>query len=237
MAPECTGYMVRSANRVNANGRIVQLIYDQASISKARLISDLYSFGCILYRLCCGRAVFKATERMDLVYLHVAIEPKPPSERCRHLPQPLSDLIMHLLQKNAEQRYQTAFGVLTDIEELLGRWIANLPLGDLPFSPGQADHKTQLIVPTYVFGRSHELGVLRETCDAASRKNGGLHVVMLKGKSGTGKTKLLMEVRKIACVKRAIFASAKFDQYKRDLPFSAYISILRALANVLLPFF
>ena len=144
---------------------------------------------------------------------------------------------MHLLEKNAEKRYQTAYGLLVDIEELLSRWSANLPLGDLPFSPGQADHKTQLIVPTYVFGRSHELGVLRETCEAAARKTGGLHVVMLKGTSGTGKTKLLMEMRKIACVKRAIFASAKFDQYKRDLPFSAYISILRALVNVLLPFF
>lgn len=170
---------------------------------------------------------------MDLVYLHVAVEPKPPSERERHVPEPLSGVIMHLLEKNAEKRYQTAYGVLTDIETLLGRWTAGLPLEDLPFTPGQIDHRTQLIIPTYVFARSHELGVLQETCDAAARKNGGLYVVMLKGRSGTGKTKLLMEVKRIACVKRAIFASAKFDQYKRDLPFSAYITILRSLVNVL----
>jgi AAA ATPase domain len=169
---------------------------------------------------------------MDLVYLHVAIEPKPPSERSRHVPEPLSNLILHLLEKNAEKRYQTAFGVLADIEELLGRWTAGLPLTELPFTPGQVDYRTQLIVPTYVFGRSHELGVLRETCEAAARKNGGLHVIMLRGRSGTGKTKLLMEVKRIACVKRAIYASAKFDQYKRDLPLSAYITILRSLVNV-----
>jgi hypothetical protein len=169
---------------------------------------------------------------MDLVYLHVAIEPKPPSARSRYIPEPLSSVIMHLLEKTAEKRYQSAFGVLTDIEELLGRWTAGLPLADLPFTVGQVDHRAQLILPTYVFGRSHELGVLRETCDAAGRRKGGLHVVMLKGHSGTGKTKLLLEVKRIACIKRASFASAKFDPYKRDLPFSAYITILRSLVNV-----
>ena len=174
---------------------------------------------------------------MDLVYLHVAIEPKSPSERSRHVPEPLSAIIMHLLEKTAEKRYQTAYGVLTDIVKLLDRWTAGLRLEDLPFTAGQVDHRTQLIIPTYVFGRSHELGVLRETCEAAARKNGGLHVVMLKGASGTGKTKLLMEVKRIACVKRAIFASAKFDQYKRDLPLSAYITILRSLVNVLSRYF
>ena len=169
---------------------------------------------------------------MDLVYFHVAVDPKPPSTRNRHIPQPLSDLIMRLLQKGAEHRYQTAHGVLADIDELLGRWTAGLKLDFVPFVLGESDHRTKLVLPTYPFGRVHELGVLRETCETAWRKGGGLHVIMLKGRSGIGKTKLLLEVRRIACVKRAIYGSAKFDQFKRDLPFSAYISILRSLVNV-----
>jgi hypothetical protein len=169
---------------------------------------------------------------MDLVYFHVAVEPKPPSSRNRHIPLPLSDIIVHLLQKGAEHRYQTAHGVLADIEELLGRWLAGLKIDFLPFILGESDHRTRLVLPTYPFGRVQELGVLRETCETACRKGGGLHVVMLKGRSGIGKTKLLLEIRRIACLKRAIFGSAKFDQFKRDLPFSAYISILRALVNV-----
>jgi len=139
---------------------------------------------------------------------------------------------MRLLKKNAEERYQAAHGVLADIEELLGRWNAGLQLDALPFVPGESDYPTRLVIPTFIFGRLHELGVLRETWETASRKGGGLHVLMLKGTSGTGKSKLLMEARRWACSKRAIFGCAKFDQYKRGLPFGAYITILKALANV-----
>ena len=169
---------------------------------------------------------------MDLVYFHVAVEPKDPKSRDHHIRKPISQLIMRLLKKSAEQRYQSAHGVLADVEELYGRWSAGLKIDALPFVPGETDHRTRMILPTYPFGRVHELGVLRETCEAASRKNGGMHIIMLKGASGVGKTKLLLEVRRIACIKRAIFGSAKFDQYKRDLPFSSYIMILRSLVNV-----
>jgi len=196
------------------------------------LTVDLYSLGCILYRLICSRAIFRTAEPSDLIYFHVAVEPKNPSSRSRDIPEPLSDIIMHLLKKNAEERYQSAHGVLADIEELLGRWTAGLRLDALPFSPGESDCPTRLVVPTFIFGRTHELGVLRETCDAASRKGGGLHIVMLKGRSGTGKSKLLMEARRWACTKRAIFGCAKFDQYKRGLPFSAYVTLLKSFVNV-----
>jgi AAA ATPase domain len=169
---------------------------------------------------------------MDLVYFHVAIEPKSPAARVKHIPPPLVDLIMRLLKKNAEDRYQTAHGVLADIEELLGRLNAGLKLDYQPFKCGESDYRTRLVLPTHAFGRVHELGVLKETFEAVSKNTGGMHVVMLRGASGTGKTKLLMEVRRMACIRRAIFASAKFDQFKRGLPFSAYIMILRSLVNV-----
>lgn len=202
------------------------------SILSHLIVTDLYSFGCLLYRLTCGRPVFRVAKNMDLVYFHVAVEPKAPTSRDHHVLKPLSQLIMRLLKKSAEERYQTAHGVLADIEELLGRWTAGLKIDALPFEPGESDHRTRMVLPTFPFGRVHELGVLRETCEAAGRRGGGMHVVLLKGGSGVGKTKLLLEVRRIACMKRAIFGSAKFDQYKRDLPFSAYIAILRSLVNV-----
>lgn len=169
---------------------------------------------------------------MDLVYFHVAVEPKSPTSRFRYIPEPLSGLIMRLLKKKAEERYQTAHGVLADIDELLGRWTAGLKLDFLPFKHGESDYRTRLVLPTYAFGRVHELGVLTETFEAVIKNTGEMHVLMLRGASGTGKTKLLMEVRRIACIKRAIFASAKFDQFKRGVPFSAYITILRSLVNV-----
>jgi hypothetical protein len=139
---------------------------------------------------------------------------------------------MHLLKKGAEDRYQATLGLLLDIDELLGRWEAGVNLDTLSFVPGATDYRTRLVLPTYIFGRAHELGVLHTTCETAARKGGGMHVVMLKGSSGTGKSKLLMEARKIACTGGGIFASAKSDQYKRGLPLTAYITILRSLINV-----
>src|SRR5262245_6579646 len=113
-----------------------------------RLTIDLYSFGCILYRLACGRAVFRTAESMDLIYFHVAVDPKSPSSRSRHVPEPLSDVIMRLIRKPAEERYQAAHGVLADIEELQGRWTAGLALDALPFVPGETDCPIRLVIPT-----------------------------------------------------------------------------------------
>lgn len=169
---------------------------------------------------------------MELVYFHVAVDPKEPSSRSHNIPEPLSAMIMHLLKKGAEDRYQTTLSLLTDVEELLGRWEAGLKLDTLPFVPGDISCRTKLVMPTYIFGRTHELGVLHTTCENACLKGGGIHVIMLKGASGVGKSRILLEARRIACTKRAIFASAKFDQYKRGLPLSAYITILRSLTNV-----
>jgi serine/threonine protein kinase len=233
MAPECTGFTV-STNTCRVDRRTVLLTTAVVlALSHFRLtVTDLYSLGCLLYRLTCGRPLFRVAQSFDLVYFHVAADPKTPISRDHHIMKPLSELIMRLLRKNAEERYQTAHGVLADIEELLGRWTAGLKIDALPFILGESDHRTRMILPTYPFARVHELGVLRETCEAAARKGGGMHVLMLKGGSGVGKTKLLLEARRIACLKRSIFGSAKFDQYKRDLPFSAYITILRSLVNV-----
>ena len=139
---------------------------------------------------------------------------------------------MRLIKKGAEDRYQTAHGVLADVEELLGRWTAGLKLEASPFDLCETDHPLRLILPTHLVARRTELGVLEETCERAARKGGGLHVVMLKGLTGTGKSKLLMEAKRIACVKRAFFATAKFDQYKQGLPLGAFMIIFRSLVRV-----
>jgi AAA ATPase domain len=231
MAPECTGFMVR-ASQSNLTVEPRSGPTSRFLTHSFSFIADFYSFGCILYRLACGRPVFRIAENMDLIYVHVAVEPKSPSSRGHHVPEPLCDIIMKLLKKGAEDRYQSAHGIQADIEELLRRWTARLPLDSLPFIPGETDRPALFITPTHIVGRTHELGVIRETCEAASRKGGGLHVVMLKGKHGTGKTKIIMEVKKLACAKRALFGSAKFDVYRRDLPFYGYVTVLRALVNV-----
>lgn len=169
---------------------------------------------------------------MDLVHFHVAVEPKNPAERSGHIPKPLCAMIMRLLEKEAEERYQTAHGVVADVDELLGRWTAGIKLDDSPFNLCQTDHPIRLIFPTHLIARSKELKTIRETCEAAVRKGEGLRVVMLKGVNGVGKSKLLMEVKRMACVERALFASAKFDQDRQGNPFGAYITILGSLISV-----
>jgi serine/threonine protein kinase len=170
MAPECTGYMV-SMHLTFADSGIAQSIFAPVrGLYKQVNATDLYSLGCLMYRLLCGRPLFKAVQSIDLVYLHVSVRPKEPSARSRYIPQSISALVMRLLQKAAEDRYQTAHTVLTDIEELLGRWTAGLKLDILPFNPVKSGRGAQIVLPTFMFGRIHELGVLRETCEATSRK-------------------------------------------------------------------
>jgi hypothetical protein len=141
-------------------------------------------------------------------------------------------MIMRLLRKKAEERYQTAHGVLADVDELLGRWTASLKLDASPFTVCQTDHPIRLIFPTHLIARSKELESIEGICETAAKKGEGLHVVMLRGVSGAGKSKVLMEAKRIATIQRALFATAKFDHDRKGFPFRAYMTILGSLITV-----
>ena len=137
MAPEQTGRMNRSLD------------------SRA----DLYSCGVTLYELLTGRLPFIAADAMELVHCHIARQPPPPSEVRKEIPRPLDAIVMKLLAKTAEERYQTAAGLEADLRLCLAAWDAHGRI-DEAFVPGTQDASNQLVIPERLFGREAEIGVL-----------------------------------------------------------------------------
>ncbi|HEV7505666.1 MAG TPA: sigma 54-interacting transcriptional regulator [Thermoanaerobaculia bacterium] len=208
MAPEQTGRMNRSVD-----GR-----------------SDLYALGVTLYQMLTGSLPFTAAEPIEWVHCHIARQPMAPGERVANVPAPVSAIIMKLLAKTAEERYQTAAGLGRDLERCLAQWEAERRIDDFPL--GEHDTPDRLVIPEKLYGRAGEVETLLAAFDRVVQ--GGLpELVLVSGYSGIGKSSVVNELHRVLVPPRALFAAGKFDQYKRDIPYvtlaQAFQSLIRAL--------
>ena len=208
MAPEQTGRMNRSID----------------------CRSDLYAFGVTLYQMLTGSLPFTASDPMEWVHCHIARQPVPPGERLKSVPGPVSAIIMKLLAKTAEERYQTAASAESDLRRCLAEWETQGCIDEFP--PGEHDTPDRLLIPEKLYGREIEIQTLLNSFDhivAGSRPE----LVLVSGYSGIGKSSVVNELQKPLVPPRGLFASGKFDQYKRDIPYAtlaqAFQSLLRPL--------
>ena len=208
MAPEQTGRMNRSID--------------------AR--SDLYAVGVTYYEMLTGSLPFTAAEPMEWVHCHIARRPVPPAERHDEVPAAISAIVMKLLAKTAEERYQTAAGLERDLRHCLADWEAQGRIG--PFAPGQHDTPDRLLIPEKLYGREREIATLLAAFDRVV-SSGTPELVLVSGYSGIGKSVVVHELHKALVPSRGLFASGKFDQLKRDIPYGtlaqAFQSLMRAL--------
>src|SRR5712672_1610334 len=209
MAPEQTGRMNRSLDSR----------------------SDLYSLGITFYRMLTGSLPFTAADPMEWVHCHIARKPVPPAERLETVPTALSAIIMKLLAKTAEERYQTAGGVERDLRRCLTDWNARVFIRDFPL--GQQDTPDRLLIPEKLYGREREIATLVAAFDRIV-KSGTPELVLVSGYSGIGKSSVVNELHKVLVPPRGLFASGKFDQYKRDIPYSTLAQAFRTLVRPLL---
>ncbi len=192
--------------------------------------SDFYSLGVTFYELLTGKLPFVSEDPMELVHSQIAKIAEPPHLVKADIPQVLSQMVMKLMAKNAEERYQSALGLKFDLEKCLSMWQET---GNIEaFELGERDISDNFNVPEKLYGRETEVQTL---LDAFSRVAAGKTEMMLvAGFSGIGKTTVVNEVHKPIVRQRGYFIKGKFDQFQRNIPFSALVIAFRDLMEQLL---
>ena len=210
MAPEQTGRMNRSIDSR----------------------SDLYSLGITLYHTLTGSLPFMATEPMEWVHCHIARKPAPPNTVRESIPSQLSAIVMKLLAKTPEERYQTAAAVERDLQALPERMgDSRSRIGEFPL--GEADSSDRLLMPERLYGRESQVRTLLAAFDEVVA-GGESRLVLVTGHAGIGKSSVVNELHKFLVLPRGLFAAGKFDQLHRDIPYATVAQAFQSLIRQLL---
>ncbi|MGD1702954.1 trifunctional serine/threonine-protein kinase/ATP-binding protein/sensor histidine kinase [Dapis sp. BLCC M229] len=189
--------------------------------------TDFYSLGVTFFELLTGKLPFESRDPMELVHCHIAKTPPTPKNQ---LPTPLVDIVLKLMAKNAEDRYQSALGLKHDLEQCLQQLETTGKITQ--FELGKRDLCDRFCIPEKLYGRENEVQRLLDGFALVAA--GATEMILVAGFSGIGKTAVVNEVHKPIVKQRGYFIKGKFDQFNRNIPFSALVQAFRDLMGQLL---
>ena len=192
--------------------------------------SDFYSLGVTLYELLTHQLPFQTTDPIELVHCHIALQPPACQEIVPTIPVAVSNIVMKLLAKTPEERYQTAWGLKADLETCLNQLQTTGEISVFPL--GVRDISDKFRIPQKLYGREQEVNQLLTTFERVSQ--GSTEILMVSGYSGIGKSALINEIHKPIVRQRGYFISGKFDQLQRDIPYAAITQAFQDLIRQLL---
>jgi predicted ATPase/signal transduction histidine kinase len=192
--------------------------------------SDFYTFGVTCYQLLTGQLPFISNDPMELVHCHLAKQPIPVHQLQPNIPLMLSEVVSKLMAKNAEDRYQNALGLKHDLQICLAQLQQTGKIES--FTLGQQDPSDRFLIPEQLYGREPEVSTLLNAFERVSK--GIAEIVLVAGSSGIGKTVVVQEIHKPIVRQRGYFIRGKYDQFQRNIPFSAFVQAFRDLMEQLL---
>ncbi len=190
--------------------------------------SDLYALGILLYQRLVGALPFVANDALGWTHCHLARSPKPPAAVVPGVPEPVADLVLKLLAKEPNDRYQTALGLLADLQHCRADWEAHGAVS--PFVLGAHDQPDRLEIPQRLYGREAEEAVLRGALDRV-RLGGRSRLVLLSGGPGVGKSALALGLARAALDRGGLLVMGKFDQVLHEVPYAPLRQVLAELVR------
>ncbi len=192
--------------------------------------TDFYSFGVTLFEILTKSLPFTTDDPMELIHCHIARTPKAPHLIDQRIPRVLSDIVMKLMSKAPEDRYQSAFGIKHDLESCLTQWQQSGVIN--PFPLGEKDNLSRFNIPQVLYGRKEETDELLSAFETVCQ--GNVKLMFVTGAPGIGKTAIINEIQKSIVRQRGYFISGKFDQLKGNVPYAAIISSFQELVRQIL---
>jgi predicted ATPase/signal transduction histidine kinase/tRNA A-37 threonylcarbamoyl transferase component Bud32 len=202
--------------------------------------TDFYSLGATFYQMLTQKLPFETDEAMEIVHCHLAKMPIAPHEVNPNVPSIISKIVLKLMAKNAEDRYQSILGLKTDLEACRKNLTGFKNLSGFNLELGQRDFSDQLQIPQKLYGREHEIQILLQAFERianpsqSSLTKGRCEMMLIAGYSGVGKTALVHEVHKPMTEKCGYLTMGKFEQFQKNIPYSAITQAFNEFCRYLL---